>query len=100
MYDAPPAPAAARTRPSRSRIVGDNPLPGLRRGARWPGANRLPLELRKIPSAYTPEPNSTPTLDVSDTAFPAPSIATRCDVSLPTVAGSAPARAAPGRWRA
>ena len=42
----------------------------------------LPPEFRKKPSVYTPEPNSTPTVVVADTALPSPSTTARCDVKL------------------
>src|SRR5512145_1145317 len=61
-------------------IIGATALDGERFGARVPARNRLPLEFRNIPPAYTPDPNSTPTLVVSDTTLRCSSTTDRWDV--------------------
>ena len=42
-----------------------------------------PDELRKNPLVYTPDPKSTPTVVVAETALPSASTTARCDVLLP-----------------
>ena len=80
MYCDPAAPITSRTCPPSRITVGDIVEFAYRFTPRVRASKFDPAEFRKKPSVYTPEPNSTPTVVVAATAFPAASTTERCEV--------------------
>src|SRR5262245_27979517 len=97
MYCDPAAPTTRRTAPLSSTIVGAMVVFANRFVPRVRASKLLADELRKNPSVYTPDPNSTPTVVVAETALPSPSTIAMCDVRLSLFGDAwAPASKSPG----